>query len=171
MSARCLLLTLGLVPSSLVAQDCTIPVSDNPHVTLGINPSVTFRWNPDVTFAINPDVTFSINPNVTYRYNPNVTYSINPDVTTRLSPYASSWTGFHLCSTDGSKVGAAVVANDDVIILFAGGDWIGHFVTNRRGGYNFFNRQLDWRGFLVPTASGGFAFFDRDKNWVFALLR
>lgn len=160
-----------LAPSGVArAQDeCRITYADNPNVTYSINPNVTYRVNPDVTYSINPDVTYSINPRVTYKYNPNVTTSLNPNVTTRLNPRNGTWRGYHVCTPDGESIGASVVANDEVMVLFAGDDWIGNFVTNKNGGFNFFNRDNEWKGFLVPTSTGGFAFFNRDKEWVLSL--
>ncbi|MCZ2290628.1 MAG: hypothetical protein LC125_01645 [Burkholderiales bacterium] len=162
---------LLLVPHFVYAADCAIPSSDNPNITYSINPDVTYRVNPDVTYAINPDVTYSINPNVTYRYNPDVTYSLNPEVTYSLDPRNGRWNGFLICSPDGDLVGASVVANDEVMVMYAGANWTGYFVTNKRGGFNFFNRSHEWKGFLVPTRSGGFAFFNRDNKWVLSLVR
>lgn len=141
---------------TLAAQDrCRISPSENPNVNYAINPNVTFKWNPDVTYSIHPNVTYSINPNVTYKYNPKVTYSINPDVTTRLNPAIGSWKGLYVCNPKGELVGASVIANEEVMILYTGREWIGHFVSNKRGGYNFFDRDNEWKGFLVPTETGG----------------
>ena len=160
-----------LSTATVLASECLITRADNPNVTHAINPNVTYKWNPDVTYAINPNVTYSINPNVTYKYNPNVTYSINPNVTPSLNPNVSDWTGFYVCTPEGELVGASVIANEDVMVIYTGENWIGHFVTNRKSGYNFFNRDNEWKGFLVPTGSGGFAFFDREKEWVFSLVK
>ena len=150
---------LCLIGSTAHSSECQIPSSDNPNITYSINPNVTYRLNPDVTYAINPNVTYSINPNVTYRYNPSVTHSINPEVTTSLNPNLGEWSGYYVCSPDGRRVGASVIASEEVMVLYAGQKWIGHFVTNKRGGYNFFNRDNEWKGFLVPTSSGGYASF------------
>ncbi len=167
-----LLIVLAFLNSSIVvAQECKIPSSDNPNVAYSINPNVTYKWNPDVTYAINPNVTYSINPNVTYKYNPNVTYSINPNVTTKLNPYIGDWTGYFVCTPDGDLIGASVIANEDVMVIYTGKNWIGHFVTNKKGGFNYFNRENEWKGFLVPTSSGGFAFFNKEKEWVLSLTK
>jgi hypothetical protein len=160
-----------IISVSSLAAECTIPSSDNPNVTYAINPNVTYKWNPDVTYAVNPNVTYAINPNVTYKYNPNVTYSINPNVTTKLNPYIGSWKGFHVCTPSGELIGASSIANEDVMVIYTGKKWIGHFVTNKKGGYNYFNRENEWKGFLVPTRSGGFAFFNREKEWVLSLTK
>jgi len=157
--------------SSKSADECKLSYVDNPNVTYSINPSVTYKWNPDVTYAINPNVTYAINPKITYSYNPNVTYSINPNVTSSLNPNLGSWTGYYVCTTDGELIGASVIANEDVMVIFTGQNWIGHFVTNGRGGFNYFNRDTEWKGFLVPTASGGFAFFNREEEWVLSLTK
>lgn len=119
----------------------------------------------------NPNVTYAINPNVTYKYNPNVTYAINPNVTTRLNPTVGSWSGYRVCTPEGEYIGASVIADEDVMVVYSGQNWIGHFVTNNHGGYNFFNRDNEWKGFLVPTESGGFVFFNREKEWVLSLIQ
>jgi len=151
------------------SQKCRISNADNPNVTYSINPNVTYKWNPDVTYAINPDVTYAINPNVTYRYNPNVTYSINPNVTTSLNPYYGQWSGYNVCTPSGELIGYSVIANDEVMVIYPGKNWIGVLVTNHRGGYNYFNSENQWKGFLVPTSTGGFAFFNREKEWILSL--
>lgn len=157
------------ITQSAYSAGCTIASADNPNITYSINPNATYRLNPDVTYAINPDVTYSINPNVTYRYNPSVTYSINPEINTSLNPNLGKWSGYFVCSPDGRSVGASVIANEDVMIFYAEQKWIGHFVTNKRNGFNFFNRDNEWKGFLVPT-NGGFAFFNREMEWVLSLV-
>ena len=166
------LLTVAILSISFgaIGAECQISSADNPNITYSINPNVTYNVNPDVTYAINPDVTYSINPNVTYRYNPSVTYTLNPDVKSTLNPTLGKWNGFFVCAPDGRKVGASVIATDEVMVLFAGGNWTGYFVTNGRDGYNFFNRDNEWKGFLVPTSSGGFAFFNREKVWKLSLI-
>lgn len=157
--------------SVLFAKDCAIPYSDNPDVTYSINPDVTYKWNPDVTYSINPDVTYSINPSVTYKYNPDVTYSINPDVTHKLNPYTNKWSGYNVCTPEGDLVGASVIANEEVMVIYTGRKWLGNFITNKKGGYNFFNRETEWKGFLIPTSSGGFVFFNRENKWVLSLTK
>jgi hypothetical protein len=161
--------TLYTLPVS--ASECQITASDNPNISYSINPNVTYKWNPDVIYSINPDVIFSINPNVIYKYNPHVTYSLNPDVTYSLNPTLGKWSGYHVCTPSGELIGASVIANEDVMILFTGKDWIGYFVTNKHDGYNFFNKNNEWKGFLVPTSSGGYAFFNREKKWVLSLTQ
>ena len=158
-------------PAEADAVNCQIAPSENPNINYAINPSVTFRWNPDVSFAINPDVSFSINPNVTFQYNPDVTHSINPEVNPALNPTRGPWKGFFVCSLDGRVVGASVIANNQVMVAFAGDKWIGYFVATGEGGYNFFNRANRWEGFLVPTESGGYVFFNRQNNWTLSLKR
>ena len=123
-----------------------------------------------ITSADNPNINYLINPNVTYKYNPDVTYSINPNVTYRLNPTLNNWNGYYVCNPSGQFVGASVIANSDVMVLFSDSEWTGHFVTNKKGGYNFFNRDNEWKGFLVPTKIGGFVFFNRDKEWVLSLI-
>jgi hypothetical protein len=172
MPTKFLLLIVFLLNSTIsIAQECEITSSNNPNITHSINPNFTYKWNPDVNHVINPNVTYAINPNSTYEYNPKVMYSINPNVTTRLNPYRGDWTGFFVCTPDGDLIGTSVIANEDVMVIFKGKNWIGHFVTNKKGGYNFFNRYNEWKGFLVPTNSGGFAFFNREKEWVFSLTK
>jgi hypothetical protein len=161
---------IGIAILGAACQACAISSRSNPDVNYSINPDVTYSLNPDVTYAINPDVIYSINPNVTYRLNPMVTYSINPDVKTALNPNLGRWSGFVVCTPDGKDIGASVVANEDVMIFYAGTNWIGHFVTNNRSGFNFFNRDNEWKGFLVKTEDGGFAFFNREKEWVLSLV-
>lgn len=155
----------------VIAQECKITSTDNPNITYSINPNVTYKWNPDVTYSINPNVTYSINPNVTYKYNPNVTYSINPNVTTKLNPTTGNWNGYYVCTPEGELIGSSVLANEDVMVIYTGRKWIGHFVTNNNAGYNFFNRDNEWKGFLVPTQTGGYAFFNREKEWVLSLIK
>jgi len=90
-------------------------------------------------------------------------------VTSRLNPNTSSWSGFNVCTPEGELIGASVIANKDVMVIYTGENWIGNFITNKKGGYNFFNRNNEWKGFLVPTKSGGFAFFNLENKWVLSL--
>ena len=83
-------------------------------------------------------ITSADNPNITYSINPNVTYSINPNVTTTLNPNIGKWKGYYVCTPESELIGASVIANEDVMVIYTGKNWIGHFVTNRKGGYNFF---------------------------------
>ena len=159
---KCRLLTFLITLLFVVqahAQQCNFDSADNPNVTYSINPNVTYKWNPDVTYSINPNVTYAINPRVTYKYNPGVTYKLNPDVTNKLNPRNGKWRGYYVCTPDKELIGASVIATDEVMVFFAGQNWTGYFVTNKKGGFNFFNRDNEWKGFLVPTKSGGFAFF------------
>ncbi len=161
-----------LLQSSIAfAKDCKIPYSDNPDVTYSINPAVIDKWNPDLSYAINPDVTYSINPNFTYKYNPDVTFTINPDQTVKLNPFISKWNGYNVCTPKGEFVGASIIANEDVMVFYIGTNWIGNFITNKKSGYNFFNRKKEWEGFLVPTKSAGFAFFNRENKWLLSLTK
>lgn len=172
MHAKFFILILVLLSFEIVsAQECKISSEDNPNITYSINPNVTYKWNPDVTYAINPKVTYAINPKVTYEYNPNVTYSINPNVTTKLNPNIGSWSGYYVCTPQNKLIGASVIANEDIMVIYTGKNWIGTFVTNKQGGYNYFNRENEWKGFLVPTETGGFVFYNREKEWVLSLTK
>jgi hypothetical protein len=161
-----------LLHSSVVfAKDCKIPYSDNPFLNHSIHPGVSYKWNPDLSYAINPNVTYSINPNLTEEYNPDLTQSINPVETVKLNPHISKWNGYNVCTPNGELVGASVIANKDVMVVFTGKDWIGNFITNKKSGYNFFNLKKEWKGFLVPTKSDGYAFFNRENKWVLSLIK
>lgn len=119
---------LSLACSAADAVDCQIATSENPNISYSINPHVTHRVEPDVTYSINPYVTYSINPNITYNCNPSVTYALNPEVTYSLNPNNGKCNGFLICSPDGRLVGASVIANDEVMVMYAGQKWIGYFV-------------------------------------------
>ena len=140
--------------------------SINPKYNSSINPKYNSTLNPEYNSSINPKYSSAINPKYSSDLNPKYNPEINPQKNASLDPKTTSWSGYHVFDLDAELLGVAVRANAKTLLYFdARTQWVGYFIVNGEGGYNWFELDGEWVGYLVPNSEKGYNIFDLETEW------
>jgi len=174
---------LILFSSAVQAQQFRIPANKNPQFNNFLNPAnnpdINPNFNPDrhpqfnskmnmvFTPEINPVFNPSINPFFRSELNPLYNKELDPSYNFDLNP-AFNLTGM-VYNLNAEPAALLVDAwPGEVIIEYdLNGTWTGFWVSNSKGGFNFFDTASEFKGVSMwPNGQGGFNVFDDENVWL-----
>lgn len=139
----------------------------HPKFNSNLNPQFNSRLNPQFNSDINPVFNTAINPYFTAELNPLFNKELDPRYNPDLNPM------YHLDAVvynlDAKPAALLCVAwPEKVLVEFnLNYEFTGYWVSNRAGGFNFFDTAGDFKGVIMwPNGQGGFNIFDAESVYL-----
>lgn len=139
----------------------------SPRFNSMLSPQFNTKLNPKFNSDINPVFNTTINPYFNPELNPLYNKELDPKYNPDLNPaFNLSGAVYNLQGEVGALL--CIAWPNTVIVEFNTSlEFTGYWVTNRQGGYNFFDTSGDFKSVIMcANGKGGFNVFDEGNEWL-----